>query len=145
MGTVTTMSEIRWLPLEGDYVVDEKGSTISVGGGRIAIEQMVREGYAFVTNVPLPADMALCRAVEPQALDMPDSPGHWAFEGVLDYGDEPLPEPEQTLWRVQETNLGLLAMSGMRMHKCKMLKGKWTRVYMPWESQVQATGDEMTP
>jgi hypothetical protein len=88
----------------------------------------------------IPTEYRICRTVEdtepePQALDMPDGDGYWAFEGSI-YAGEGVKNPKiaqyvckvfmfhgtLTSWILEKGLWGI-----HHMH------GKWYRLTMPWE------------
>lgn len=82
---------------------------------------------------------------QPQALEMPDSPGWWAFEGDRD-ASGPLGQTLQLVVEVFDWREKLYArfpMSGSVA--VEHVPGKWVKLVLPWESQAQGTGDEVTP
>lgn len=69
-----------------------------------------------------------------QALDMPDGPGWWAFEGRRDaVTDEHLQLPCE-VFAYDDGEL-LARLGHLGSYRIKWLIGKWTRLCVPWEAQ----------
>ena len=79
---------------------------------------------------------------QPMALDMPDGPGHWAFEGRRRFYNGDLSDLMQDVVNVVNTSSGMYGY-GSRIYPAIQdgdYVGKWTRLYMPWEqSPAQPT------
>jgi hypothetical protein len=88
-------------------------------------------------------DFALCQLVDaaPVPLDMPDSAGWWAFDGV-DTEDDNYAYQCPFELRLSSGELRLaVGVDGME-EPIERFVGKWYRLQMPWQAQPSEEGDE---
>lgn len=69
-----------------------------------------------------------------ESLDIPEGEGYWAFDGRIDGSSV-----DKLQWLVMvkrnsiDNNLYAYRFGG-HTHRVSVMFGKWTRVYVPWES-----------
>ena len=124
----------RWLPVEDGTRIDDVDGYYyaKIYGGELSIwEVETDDGWPMM----LPDSYALCRLVDapaPQALDMPDGPGWWAFEGqwkAQDNGNK-----WTHVFKIEEHNGTLYVAADDDLETRDFLVGKWYRLTMPWEA-----------
>ena len=88
-------------------------------------------------------ELALCHLTDNAAVDMPDGPGWWAWEGYIKYSDDTSlmsyvqREVVRVYWGSKSKRLYGKHGHGKYtygIHPVNVMIGKWYRLVMPWEA-----------
>lgn len=123
----------QWVPVEdGEWshgIImrnNEFGfSKLAIEGGQIIT---IADSNVGVAVHCLNDDLRLCRRVEPEWLDQPDSEGWWAFSGKVVQSDPIRSE----VFELREIDGELIAFGCAVVWSASMMVGKWQRLHIAW-------------
>jgi hypothetical protein len=129
----------RWLPVEDGEYGEADTIRVSDNGTMLAIDSAYGIGHRQSGMLPLSDDMRLCALTEVpaqgEALDFPDGPGWWAFEG---HWTTAFPERAVIFHCVYDIYLMTDGIWYFQMdndgHPVGELTGKWYRLHLPWDA-----------